>query len=68
MPRKIAGSEISRMELLIVASEMPMVVFESATHLYPSCRGPEVSSFTLSRSHVTAAVAPGLRPIQTISS
>jgi hypothetical protein len=33
MPRKMAGSEISRMELLMVASETPMVVLERAIHL-----------------------------------
>ena len=33
MPRKMFGSAISRIELLIIASSVPSVVFESATHL-----------------------------------
>ena len=34
MPRKIAGSEMITIELLIVAIRTPRVVFDSATHLY----------------------------------
>ena len=34
MPRKMAGSEISRMLLLIIAISMPSVVLESTIHLY----------------------------------
>ncbi len=33
MPRKMFGSAISRIEQLIIASSIPSVVFESATHL-----------------------------------
>ena len=33
MPRKIAGSEMSTIEALIVAISMPSVVLDSATHL-----------------------------------
>jgi hypothetical protein len=33
MPRKIAGSEISTIEELIVATSIPSVVFDNATHL-----------------------------------
>ena len=33
IPRKMSGSAISRIELLIVAIRMPMVVFDSAIHL-----------------------------------
>ena len=33
MPRKMAGSEISTIEELMVAIVMPSVVLESATHL-----------------------------------
>ena len=33
IPRKMFGSAISRIELLIIASSVPSVVFESATHL-----------------------------------
>jgi hypothetical protein len=33
MPRKMSGRAISRMELLIVAMRMPMVVFDKAIHL-----------------------------------
>jgi hypothetical protein len=33
IPWKIAGSEMSRMEALIVAIRTPRVVFESAIHL-----------------------------------
>jgi len=33
MPRKIAGSEIRTIELLIDASNAPSVVLDSATHL-----------------------------------
>ena len=32
-PRKIAGSEISTIDALTVARNMPTVVFDSATHL-----------------------------------
>ena len=34
MPLKIAGSEISTIDALIVASSMPSVVLDSAIHLY----------------------------------
>ena len=33
MPRKMSGSAISRIELLIVAIRTPSVVFDSAIHL-----------------------------------
>ena len=33
MPRKIAGSEISTIEALIEANNMPSVVLDSTTHL-----------------------------------
>ena len=33
MPRKISGSAIRTIDELIVAMSMPIVVFESATHL-----------------------------------
>ena len=33
MPRNIAGREISRMLLLIVATKVPIVVFDSTIHL-----------------------------------
>ena len=33
MPRKMAGNEISTIEELMVASSMPTVVLDSATHL-----------------------------------
>ena len=33
MPRKMSGSAISTIDELIVAIRIPMVVFDSATHL-----------------------------------
>ena len=33
MPLKIAGNEMSTIDALIVASRVPSVVFDSATHL-----------------------------------
>ena len=33
MPRNMAGSEMSKIEVLIVTMRMPRVVFESAIHL-----------------------------------
>ena len=36
MPRKMSGIAISMIEASIVARSTPSVVFESATHLYPS--------------------------------
>ncbi len=33
MPRKMAGNEISTIDALIIASSMPSVVFDRATHL-----------------------------------
>ncbi len=33
IPRKMAGSEISRMDVLIVTMRMPRVVLERAIHL-----------------------------------
>jgi len=32
MPRKMSGSAISRIDMLIVTIRTPIVVFESATH------------------------------------
>src|SRR6185312_14445055 len=34
IPRKIAGSEISTIDALMVASSVPSVVLDSTTHLY----------------------------------
>src|SRR3954452_15456458 len=51
MPRKIAGSEIRTIELLMDASRAPIVVFDSATHLY---RGRS-KFIRLRRRAVTAA-------------
>ena len=39
MPRKMAGSEMSTIDELIVAISMPSVVLDSATHLYPGWSG-----------------------------
>ena len=36
MPRKMSGIAISMIDASIVARSTPSVVFESATHLYPS--------------------------------
>src|SRR5487761_1189976 len=38
MPRKMSGSEISRIDWLIVAMRTPSVVFDRAIHLYRSSR------------------------------
>ena len=40
MPRNRAGSEISRIDWLIVTIRMPSVVFDSAIHLYRSVLWP----------------------------
>ena len=36
MPRKMSGSEINKMDWLIVTIKMPRVVFDKAIHLYRS--------------------------------
>jgi hypothetical protein len=41
MPRKMSGSAIIRIELLIVAISTPIVVLDSAIHLYDVRVGPE---------------------------
>ena len=43
MPRKMSGSAMSRIEELIIATSIPSVVFESATHLYSSFTEPSTS-------------------------
>ncbi len=52
MPRKMSGSAISRIDELIIATSIPSVVFDNATHLYstPPSRpttGPHPASFSL---------------------
>ena len=49
MPRKMSGSAISRIDELIIATSIPSVVFDNATHLYldPSEHRPHPSLLAL---------------------
>jgi hypothetical protein len=59
MPRKMAGSEMITMEPSIAAISTPIVVLESATHLYRSgrCSGIIVAGAVVSMPTISQRIA-----------
>jgi len=53
MPRKMSGSEMRRIDWLIVTINTPSVVLERATHLYP---GPGITRLGYLDSDVNVKV------------
>src|SRR5580704_14413707 len=58
MPRKMSGIAINMIDASMVARSTPIVVLDSATHLYPSPRVPRAGAAVRAASLVVAMSLP----------